>query len=126
MTDTRTDEISHNLSAVEERIAAACAAADRNRDDVTLIAVTKTFLPEDVRRLAGLGVIDIGEDRDQEVARKAAALADLDVRWHFVGRLQPSKCRSVASYAHAVHSVDRLQLVKALADAAAQNGRTVN
>src|SRR3954451_10972287 len=126
MTDARVDEIRGNLSAVEERIAAACAAADRNRDDVTLIAVTKTFPPEDVRRLAGLGVIDIGENRDQEAARKAAALADLDVRWHFVGQLQTNKCRSVATYAYAVHSVDRTQLVDALAHAAAQDGPTLN
>src|SRR4051812_42492731 len=126
MTDPRVDEIRGNLSAVEERIAAACAAADRNRDDVTLIAVTKTFPPDDVRRLAGLRVADIGENRDQEAARKVAALADLDVRWHFVGQLQTNKCRSVATYAYAVHSVDRTQLVDALAHAAAQDGRTLN
>src|SRR4051812_14471383 len=126
MTDARTEEISHNLDVLERRITAACAAANRARDDITLIAVTKTFPSDDVRRLVGLGVRDIGENRDQEAAPKAAALADLDVRWHFVGRLQTNKCRSVATYAHAVHSVDRRQLVQALADAAAQNGRTVN
>src|SRR3954452_17127023 len=126
MTDSRVDEIRGNLSAVEERIAAACAAADRNSDDVTLIAVTKTFPPDDVRRLAGLGVVDIGENRDQEAARKAAALADLDVRWHFVGRLQTNKCRSVATYAHAVHSVDRRPLGAALDRAARQVHRRLD
>src|SRR4051794_5449899 len=125
MTDPRVDDISRNLATLEERISAACAAADRNRDDVTLIAVTKTFPADDVRRLAGLGVVDIGENRDQEAASKAAALPDLGVRWHFVGRLQTNKCRSVATYAHAVHSVDRGQLVDALAHAASQNGRIV-
>src|SRR4051794_6177940 len=118
MTDPRVDDISRNLSAVEARIAAACAAADRNRDDVTLIAVTKTFPADDVRRLAGLGVTDVGENRDQEAAPKHAAAADLGLRWHFVGALQRNKARSVAGYADVVHSVDRLRLVPALSDAA--------
>ena len=94
---------------------AACAAAGRPRDDVTLIAVTKTFPPEDVRSLADLGVRHFGENRDDEARAKAAALADLDVCWHFVGQLQANKCKSVARYADVVHSVDRDRLVDALA-----------
>jgi pyridoxal phosphate enzyme (YggS family) len=124
-TDARTAEIAANLQVVEGRLRAACAAAGRSRDDVTLIAVTKTFPADDVARLAELGVHDVGENRDQEAAPKTAALASLGLRWHFVGRLQSNKCRSVASYASVVHSVDRTGLVTALSHAARQQHRVV-
>ena len=66
--------------------------------------------------LASLGVVDVGENKDQEAAPKAAACAaaGLDLRWHFVGQLQVNKAASVASYAYMVHSVDRARLVAAL------------
>lgn len=84
---------------------------------MTVIAVTKYFPASDAALLADLGVCDLGENRDQEAAAKAAQVAeltDLPVRWHFVGQLQKNKARSVARYASAVHSVDRPELVSAL------------
>lgn len=120
----RRAEIAWNLERVRLRIAAACEHAGRDPGELTLIVVTKTFPVEDVRLLAGLGVADVGENRDQEAAPKAAASADLALRWHFVGQLQRNKARSVASYAHVVHSVDRTPLVVALDEAAARSGRT--
>jgi hypothetical protein len=119
----RTAELAANLARLVARVAAACRAAGRARDEITVIAVTKTFPATDVRRLAGLGVRDIGENRDQEAAPKAAECADLDLRWHFIGQLQTNKARSVARYAHLVHSVDRDRLVPALATAADRAGR---
>ena len=87
--------------------------------------VTKFHPAEDVRRLAALGVTDVGENRDQEAAEKAAALGGLQLRWHFIGQLQSNKAKSVVKYAHAVHSVDRPQLAAALAKAmAAEQERT--
>lgn len=120
--DSRRAELAANLARVRARVAAACVAGGRNPDEVTLIAVTKTFPARDVVRLAALGVADIGENRDQEAAPKAVAVADAGavVRWHFVGQLQRNKCRSVVRYAALVHSVDSLRLVHALADAAAR------
>lgn len=118
-----TDRLPERLAAVEARISAACAEAGRPRAAVTLIAVGKTRPATDLRRLAGLGVSDFGENRDQEAAPKAATLADLSLRWHFVGRLQTNKCRSVARYAAVVHSVDRPDLVGALGTAARRAGR---
>ena len=76
---------------------------------IELSNVTKTYPAADVATLAELGVLDIGESRDQEARAKVAALHEAGVRtirWHIVGRLQTNKARSVASYAHAVHSVD--------------------
>ena len=119
----RRDEVAAGLAAVRARIAAGCAAAGRDPGEITLVVVTKTFPAADVRILAGLGVRDVGESRDQEAAAKAAACADLDLRWHFVGRLQTNKARSVARYAHLVHSLDRTDLVTALGRAARAAGR---
>lgn len=116
----RQSEIAANLAAVRERIAAACRAAGRSPEEVTLIAVTKTYPASDVLHLASLGVADVGENRDTEAADKAAevAQAGADVRWHFIGQLQRNKCRSVVRYAHMVHSVDRVSLVRELASQA--------
>ncbi|MFJ8662936.1 YggS family pyridoxal phosphate-dependent enzyme [Streptomyces sp. NPDC093795] len=122
MTD-RTSELAENLARVEERIAAACAAAGRAREEVTLIVVTKTYPASDVRILHGLGVRDVAENRDQDAAPKAAACADLDLTWHFVGQLQTNKVRSVVGYADVVQSVDRLKLVSSLSAAAEKEGR---
>ncbi|MGA4799388.1 YggS family pyridoxal phosphate-dependent enzyme [Streptomyces lavendulocolor] len=122
MTDRRA-QLAENLARVEERISAACAAAGRERGEVTLIVVTKTYPASDVRLLHELGVRHVAENRDQDAAPKAAACADLDLTWHFVGQLQTNKVRSVASYAHQVQSVDRLKLVTALSTAAARAGR---
>jgi pyridoxal phosphate enzyme (YggS family) len=118
--DPRTAEIAGNLARVRARIAEACAAAHRDPAEVTLVAVTKTYPAADVLRLAELGVTDIGENRDQEASAKAAevAAAGVAVRWHFVGRLQRNKCRSVAEYATLVHSVDSVRLARALGAAA--------
>ena len=120
---SRREELAANLAAVEQRIAAACRAAGRPREDVTLVAVSKTWPAHDVELLRDLGVTDFGENRDPEAAAKAAAVPD--VRWHFVGAVQTNKARSVATYAHVVHSVDRPSLVAALSTGAVRAGRTV-
>ncbi|MFH9721629.1 YggS family pyridoxal phosphate-dependent enzyme [Streptomyces sp. NPDC017254] len=122
MTD-RTAELAENLARVEARIAAACAAAGRAREEVTLVVVTKTYPASDVRILHGLGVRNVAENRDQDAAPKAAACADLDLTWHFVGQLQTNKVRSVVGYADVVQSVDRLKLVSSLSAAAEKEGR---
>jgi len=117
VTDARRAELAANLAAVRARVAAACAAAGRDVSEITLIGVTKTRPAADVATLAELGLADFGENRDQEAAPKAAAVAGLTaapVRWHFIGQLQTNKAHSVVSYARVVHSVDRVRLVRAL------------
>ena len=128
MTDhRRLGELGDRLLAVRGRIEAACAAAGRDPAGVTLIAVTKTFPASDVRLLSELGVRDVGENRDQEAAPKAAECADLvpALTWHFVGQLQTNKVGSVVRYAGVVHSVDRVRLVRALGAAARKARRVV-
>ncbi|MGX2997778.1 YggS family pyridoxal phosphate-dependent enzyme [Streptomyces sp. JNUCC 64] len=124
MTD-RKEELAANLAKVEERIAAACAAAGRAREEVTLIVVTKTYPASDVRLLSELGVREVAENRDQDAAPKAAACADLPLTWHFVGQLQTNKVRSVLGYASEVQSVDRSRLVTALSREAVRTGREI-
>lgn len=124
MTD-RKHQIAANLAKVEERIAAACRAAGREREEVTLIVVTKTYPASDVRILSELGVRDVAENRDQDAAPKAAACSDLPLTWHFVGQLQTNKVRSVVGYADLVQSVDRPRLVAALSREAVRAGREV-
>jgi len=125
VSDSRRAELGANLVEVRQRIHAACAAARRDTSGVTLIAVTKTWPASDVRLLAGLGISDVGENRDAEAAPKAAACADLDLTWHFIGQLQTNKAASVARYASFVHSVDRIRLVRALGTAVRRAERTV-
>jgi pyridoxal phosphate enzyme (YggS family) len=121
MSTDRKAELAEALSAVEERIAAACRAAGRAREEVRLIAVTKTFPASDAALLADLGVTDLGENRDQEAGPKAAEVARLRPgpapRWHMVGRLQRNKARSVVGWAQQVQSLDSARLADALAKA---------
>ena len=122
----RRDELSANLDEVRARIAAAAAAAGRDPVEVTLVVVTKTWPSSDVALLADLGVTDVAENRDQEARPKYDATADLGLRWHFVGQLQRNKVRHVARYADVVESVDRPELVTALARAAHELDRDID
>lgn len=117
--DARSSELADRLGLVRQRIEAAVLAAERT-DPPKLIVVTKFHPAADVRRLVALGVTDVGENRDQEAASKSIELADVDVRWHFIGQLQSNKAKSVAKYAHSVQSIDRPQVVGALAKAMAR------
>ncbi|UUU34566.1 YggS family pyridoxal phosphate-dependent enzyme [Streptomyces sp. CA-210063] len=124
MTDRRA-QLAGNLAKVEDRIAAACVAAGRKRDEVTLIVVTKTYPASDVRILSELGVRHVAENKDQDAAPKAAECSDLPLVWHFVGQLQTNKVRSVVRYADVVQSVDRSRLVTTLSKEAVRAGREV-
>ncbi len=130
----RPAELAANLERVRARIASAARAAGRDPAELTLIAVTKTYPASDVALLADLGVVDIGENRDQEAVAKhvelcspsAAGTVALGLRWHFIGQLQRRKCRSVATYADVVHSVDRPELATALGAAAERASREID
>lgn len=124
--EARAAELAARLTALEHRLGAACAAAGRARSEVTLVAVSKTWPAADVAALHAAGVRDFGENRDQEAAAKSAQLAAVaGLRWHFVGGLQRNKARSVARYAALVHTLDRVEVVDALAAGAQRAGRRV-
>ena len=117
--DPRTLQLAERLAAVKARI----SAARTDSETPTLIVVTKFHPAADVLRLRSLGVVDVGENRDQEAAAKASEVAAAgaeQLRWHFIGQLQKNKAKSVAAYAHSVQSIDRASLVTALGNAMAR------
>jgi pyridoxal phosphate enzyme (YggS family) len=117
--------LEENLPAVRARIDAAARAAGRDPSSIALLAVSKTWPADDVRALAALGQREFGENRVQELVRKAAELADLPLRWHLVGQLQRNKVAAVVALGAVVHSVDRLRLAQALDRAGQDAGRPV-
>ncbi|GAA1468095.1 YggS family pyridoxal phosphate-dependent enzyme [Microbacterium thalassium] len=108
-------DLAARLLEVDASIADAARAAGRDPAALTRIVITKFHPTSLVRELYGLGVRDVGENRQQEFTEKAAQLTDLDgLRWHFVGQLQTKKARAVRQAASAVHSLDRERLADAL------------
>lgn len=110
-------ELADRLASVQSAIDDAARDAGRSASELTTIVVTKFHPASLVRELAALGVTDIGENRHQDAAPKAAQLTDLDLTWHFIGQLQSKKARQVREYARVIHSIDRESLVDSLASA---------
>ncbi|MCC6337931.1 MAG: YggS family pyridoxal phosphate-dependent enzyme [Myxococcales bacterium] len=109
------DELAANLSAVEARIAAACAKAGRPRASVTLVAVSKKHPPELIRLAWELGHLDFGENYAQELRDKAQALSDCaGLRWHAIGPVQPKNAKYLAKAAHVFHALERLEVAQEL------------
>ncbi|MCR2811440.1 YggS family pyridoxal phosphate-dependent enzyme [Microbacterium sp. zg.Y1090] len=116
------DDLRARLADVDARISDAARSAGRDPSGITRIVVTKFHPAALVRELHGLGVRDVGENRQQELTAKVAELSDLsDLRWHFVGQAQTNKARAIRAAASTVHSVDRSRLADAL-DAAGEPG----
>lgn len=105
--------IADNIRAVLDRIEAAALRARRSPDEITLVAVAKTFPADVVLAAIAAGITDIGENRAQELKEKVAVLGDR-ARWHFVGHLQTNKVRNVIGRTHLVHSVDRFGVAEAI------------
>ncbi|MHB1295378.1 MAG: YggS family pyridoxal phosphate-dependent enzyme [Anaerolineae bacterium] len=122
------DTIGRNLAQVEEHIAAACARAGRKRDEVTLIAVSKTRSVDEVRAVLDCGVCQLGENRIEEAEPKAAALREAGYTqavWHMIGHVQSRKARSVVAVCDVIHSVDSVKLAERLDRQALELGRRV-
>jgi pyridoxal phosphate enzyme (YggS family) len=118
--------LAEKLDQVRQRIADACAAAKREPGDVTLVAVTKSAAPEQVREIIQLGVTELGESRVQVLTQRAAqvnefqqrriqhgeAPASAKIRWHMIGHLQRNKAKPIIGLVHLIHSVDSLRLAE--------------
>lgn len=111
--------IPSNLAAVRGRLEQAARTAGRDPAGIRLVAVSKTFPPEAVRAAFEAGQVDFGENRVQEALQKIRATAELHCRWHLVGHLQTNKARKVVGPFAYVHSVDSLELLSRLDEAAA-------
>lgn len=113
--------VADNLALVESRIAAACLRADRARETVELIAVSKTFPVEAIREVAGCGQRLFGESRLQEAEPKIAALP-ASLRWHFIGGVQRNKVRKILPLFETIHAIDSLKLANHADQVAAELG----
>jgi pyridoxal phosphate enzyme (YggS family) len=108
---------------VRGRIAAAAARAGRDPAGITLVAVSKTFGPDDVRAAWHAGQRDFGENKVQEALQKIDQTADIpDTRWHLIGHLQSNKARKAAGPFACIHSIDSLDLLRRVDTAAAELG----
>ena len=119
--------IAENIAHVRKRIAAAARSANRNPDEITLMAVSKTFPPDRIREAYAAGLRVFGENRVQEFAAKATTLRDLrDVEWHLIGHLQTNKAAKAAELFDAVDSVDSVRMAEKLNAAAESSGKTLS
>jgi pyridoxal phosphate enzyme (YggS family) len=108
--------IAANLQSVHARIARACAAAQRQANEVTLLPVSKTFGPEALREAYAAGERAFGENYIQEAVEKQALLTDLGIAWHCIGPIQSNKTRLVAQHFDWAHTVDRLKIAQRLSE----------
>ena len=115
--------IAENLAAVRARIEAAATRAGRRSDEVTLVAVTKEVDAARVAEVITAGVLDLGENRVQELQSKQSALAGALVQWHMIGTLQRNKVAQVVGRVALIHSVDSLTLGEAIGTRAAGGGQ---
>ncbi|HEX3820632.1 MAG TPA: YggS family pyridoxal phosphate-dependent enzyme [Candidatus Sulfotelmatobacter sp.] len=119
--------ISDNIAEIRDRIASAARRAGRSPTEIALMAVTKTHPAERIREAYAAGLRLFGENRVQEFAGKAGALADLsDAQWHMIGHLQTNKAGKAAELFGAVDSVDSLKIAERLDAAASSLGKTLD
>jgi pyridoxal phosphate enzyme (YggS family) len=117
--------IKDNLDQVEEVISSECEKAGRRRDDVTLIAVSKTKPVEMLRVAYDYGCRDFGENKVQELVDKYEVLPK-DIRWHMIGHLQTNKVKYIVDKAYLIHSVDSLKLAQEISKEAVKKNVTAN
>ena len=101
--------VKENLEEVERRISEACRRAGRSREEVTLVAVSKTKPVSMIEEAYGTGIRDFGENKVQELCEKHEVL-ESDIRWHMIGHLQRNKVRQVVDKTVLIHSVDSVRL----------------
>lgn len=117
--------VCENYLAVEEKVKEACRRAGRNRDEVTLIAVSKTKPMSMIEELLPLGVADFGENKVQELTAKEESLPS-GIHWHMIGHLQRNKVKYIVDKACLIHSVDSLRLAETVSQEAEKKGVTAN
>jgi hypothetical protein len=116
------DEIRANLGVVDARVEAACARAGRKREEVTLVAVSKTFPAEAVTNAIAAGATHVGENKVQE-AREKKPLVDGNARWHLIGHLQSNKAKDAVRIFDVIETVDSVELAGKIAKAAIAAGK---
>jgi pyridoxal phosphate enzyme (YggS family) len=116
-------EIPQRLDGVRKRIADAASRAGRDPSSVRLVAVSKTFPLDAIRTAAQCGQTDFGENKVQEGQDKILAAGSLPLRWHLIGHLQSNKAKKAAALFDVIHSIDSVDLLKKVDDAAREKHR---
>lgn len=117
--------VKENLKDVEARVVAACERAGRKREDVTLIAVSKTKPVEMIREIMECGVVDFGENKVQEMCSKMEVITE-PLHWHLIGHLQRNKVKYIVDKAYLIHSVDSVRLAQEIQKEAQKHNVTCN
>ena len=117
--------LAENLKIVEEKICAACKRANRNRDEVTLIAVSKTKPVSMLNEVYHEGIRCFGENKVQELTEKYDRLPE-DVKWHLIGHLQRNKVKYIIDKVELIHSVDSIRLAETIEQEAAKRNVIAN
>ncbi|ABN52027.1 MAG TPA: YggS family pyridoxal phosphate-dependent enzyme [Hungateiclostridium thermocellum] len=120
------DYIKRNLYSVMERIEKAAQKSGRSAKDITLVAVTKTVEPERIMKILDEGVVDLGENRVQELTKKYDILNSRKCKWHLIGHLQTNKVKYIVDKVSLIHSVDRIELAREIQKRAESVGKTVD
>jgi hypothetical protein len=118
--------IGRNLADVKNRIHDCCMKFGRNPEDITLVAVSKTFPSEAVCEAYRTGHRDYGENKVQELVSKYDALNDKEINWHLIGHLQTNKVKYIAKFVHLIHSVDSVKLADKINSEAKKAGRLID
>lgn len=116
--------ISENLKEIRNKIDMAAKKSNRTLEDITLIAVTKTYSPDAINEAVDNGVTDIGENKVQEILEKYDLVKP--VRWHLIGHLQTNKVKYIIDKVHMIHSVDSIRLMDEIERQAAKHNVTMN
>ena len=112
--------ISRKIDAVKDEVASTCAKADRAHSSVVICGASKTRSPAEIREAFECGIRDFGENYVQEAEPKMQALADAEINWHFIGRVQSNKTKQIAEHFDWVQTVDRFSIARRLSDARAK------
>jgi len=118
--------VAENIKNIRERINRACFRCGRKPEEVTLVAVTKTFGSDMMKEAVDAGQLDFGENYVQELNEKRDELRNLNVRWHFIGHLQTNKVKYIAEYVHLVQTVDNVRVAEEIQKRAQAHGRIID
>lgn len=124
--DTRKDELFENARVLIERVKKTAVECGRNPDEITIVAATKTVAPERINLLPDCGIVNIGENRVQELLEKYDKLDRQRLTLHFIGKLQTNKVKYIIDKVDMIHSVDNLKLGQEISKRALAIGKVMN
>lgn len=120
----KTTDLADSLEQVRERICSVCRAAHRDPEEITIMAVTKTVGPDDIKEAVESGLRVFGENRVQEAVEKIPRCPG-NIEWHFIGHLQSNKVRAAVAHFEMIHSIDSWKLLEVVNAAAQERGRAM-